>query len=132
MHIMATPALIAAASLLTLAACSGAGAAGTASDLDYSSAKAIAAALDEGGFACTGWTANTEVVGAREDGTCDHTSDQVVTVTTFNSADQQKTINEATAALSSGVYVRGDKWQVNVVDGDQAAQVQKIIGGDVK
>lgn len=123
--------LLLTASALTLTACGGGGS-GTADGVDYTSASSIAQALDKGGFACTGWTPNTQVVGAREDGTCDHTADQSVSVTTFESADQMKTINEATSSLASGVYVRGDKWQVNVADADQASQVQKIIGGDVK
>ena len=114
---------------LLLAACSSAGS--SAADVDYTSAKAIAAAIDKGGYACAGWTPNTEVMGAREDGTCDH-SGTSVSVTTFNSAEQMAQINKAFAPMMSGVYVAGDKWQVNLPDKEQATAVQKIIGGDVK
>ena len=114
---------------LLLAACSSGGG-GSASDVDYTSAKAIAAAIDKGGYTCTGFAAS-EVMGARENGTCDH-SGTSVTVSTYTDADTMAQINKAFAPMMSGVYVAGDKWQVNLPDKEQATAVQKIIGGDVK
>jgi hypothetical protein len=114
---------------LALAGCSGGGG-GTAKDVDYESASAIAKALNTNGFTCSGWTPNTEVVGAREDGSCDHNG-ETVTVTVFQDADQMKKINDAFKDLASGVSVRGKAWQVGVTDKTEAEQVKKILGGDI-
>lgn len=115
--------ILAAAVLLT--ACGGGG-----SGVDTSSASAIAKALDAGGFACTGFTANKDVLMARTDGTCDHGS-TTVSITTFNSREQRETVEKAFAALSSGVPVHGDAWSVSVDSASQARQVVRIIGGSV-
>jgi hypothetical protein len=41
-------------------------------------------------------------------------------------------INDAFATLKTGVTVEGDKWQVGVSNQDEAEQVKKILGGDIK
>jgi ABC-type glycerol-3-phosphate transport system substrate-binding protein len=119
-HIM----ILAAAVVLT--ACGGGGSA-----VDTSSAAAIAKALNAGGFTCTGFTPNHEVLMARTDGTCEHGS-TTVSITTFNSRDQQAQVGKAFAAFSSGVPVTGDAWSVSVDSRSQARQVSRIIGGSVQ
>jgi hypothetical protein len=124
---------LAAVAVLALAGCSSSTPAGSpvAKGVDYTSAKAIAAALDAGGFACTDWTPNTGVIGAREDGGCTH-GETTISVTIFQSADQMKTINDAFKGLASGVPVRGEAWQVGTGDKEQATAVQKILGGAIQ
>jgi len=102
------------------------------SGVDYTSAAAIATALDAGGFACTGWTPNVGVIGAHEDGYCTHGEDGTVSITTFSDADQMKTTNNTYAAFETGVPVHGDRWQVSARDNAQATAVQEILGGAVQ
>ena len=113
--------------LVLLAACSGGG---SASGVDYTSAKSIAAAIDKGGYACPTFAAS-QVMGARENGSCDH-GGTTVTVSTYTSADAMQQWDKAFAPMMSGVYVAGDTWQVNLPDKEQATAVQKIVGGEVK
>ena len=119
--------------VLALSGCGGSWASwsGTAKGVDHTSAAAIAAALDAGGFACTGWTPNVGVIGAREDGYCTH-GEGTVSVTTFNSADQLRTTNAAFAAFTTSVPVYGETWQVSAGDEVQATAVQKILGGAIQ
>jgi hypothetical protein len=117
------------ASLLLLAGCGEASV--VDADVDMRSARAIAAWLDEAGFTCEGFEPNTDVIGAREDGTCSH-GETTVTITTFNSAEQMETITEAFKDLQSGVIVQGDKWQVGVDNREQAEEVMNWIGGEVQ
>jgi len=114
--------------VLALASCGGNG---EAAGVDYTSARAIATALDAGGFECTGWTPNDGVIGAREDGYCTH-SEGTVSVTTFDSAEQMQAMNDAVAAFMSGVPVQGETWQVSSRDEAQAVAVQKILGGSIQ
>ena len=112
--------------MLALAGCSG-------SSVDYTSAKAIATALDTGGFACAGWEPNAMAIMVRESGTCTHGSTNI-TMSTYNGANQMQQFNELLKASgwASGVIVEGDQWQVNTNDKEQAVAVQAILGGDIQ
>ena len=118
------------AAVLVLAGC-GSEAGPPVPTVDYTSASSLAHALDRGGFACTSYQQNRDVIGAREDGACDHGSTRV-SITTYNSPEQMQQINEAFKAFQSGVPVQGDAWQVSVSDRAEAEQVRKILGGQVK
>jgi hypothetical protein len=117
--------------LVLTAVLAGCGGGDTAEGVDYTSARAIATALDAGGFECTGWTPNVGVVGASEDGWCTH-GEGTVSVATFDSAEQMQAMNDAVAAFASGAPVQGEKWQVSSRDEAQAAAVHAILGGDVQ
>jgi len=115
----------------TVLALAGCGGGGTTEGVDYTSTKAIVAALNEDGFDCTGWVPNVGVIGAREDGYCTH-GEGTVSVTTFSSAKQMQAMNDATAAFASGIPVQGRKWQVSSRDKAQAVAVHAILGGSVQ
>lgn len=118
------------AAVLALAGCGGSG--GTTKSVDYTSAASIAKAIDLGGFACTGWTPEPRAVGPKESGSCDHNGTPI-TVSTFASPDQMKSILDAFGALTAGgVSVQGDAWLVTLSDKAQATAIQKIVGGTVK
>jgi hypothetical protein len=117
-----------AALAFALVAC---GVDGKAADVDYTSARSIATALHDGGFACMEFELEAQTLFAREQGSCKH-GETIVIVTTYNSVEQQEQINEASGILASGVAVIGDRWQVNVNDQTQAELVQDIVGGQVR
>ena len=123
--------IAALAAVAALAGCSSGG--GTATGVDYTSASAIAKAVDAGGFACTAWTPNPQAIMVRESGTCTHGSTDI-TVSTYNGANQMQQFDKLLkdSGWASGVIVEGDQWQVNANDKDQATAVQKIVGGTVK
>jgi hypothetical protein len=112
------------------AGCGGGDGTGAKGDVDLTSAEAIARALDAGGYECINFERNTEVVGAREDGSCEHGEDSI-SITTYNSADQKRSIEKAFSALATGVPVGGDKWTVSAPTKSDAEQIQKILGGKV-
>jgi len=122
--------------LLAAGSLTGCGGGGT--KVDTSSASAIAAAMDKGGFTCTGWKANPAAVGPKESGSCDH-GGTAITVSTFESADQMKRVVDSIskafgqdpAASGTGAVI-GDAWMVTPGDASQGAAIQKIIGGTVK
>jgi len=115
-----------ALAFLALAGCGTAS--GTAKGVDYTSVRAIATALDAGGFDCAGWTPNDGVEGAREDGYCTH-GEGTISVSTFDSAEQMQAMNDTVAPFVTGVPVHGETWQVSARDEVQAAAVRKILGG---
>lgn len=123
---------LACLTLLALTACGGGSSSGgTAKGIDYTSAQSIAVALDKGGFTCTGYTPNKEVLMAREEGTCDH-DDSTVSITIYQSKDQRLKVEKAFEALASGIPVRGDAWAISTDSKADAVQVQKIVGGQVE
>ena len=108
------------------------GCGGSAGSSGYTSVQQIRDKLDKAGVACTGYTQNKEVLGAREDGDCTTDAGDQLTITIYNTADQRDKIRAAFATLHSGIDVQGGKWVVNVATQDEANAVQKALGGAVK
>lgn len=119
--------------VLALAAGCGSGEDAKKPAVDLTSARAIAAALNAAGFACTEWAPNPGAPMAKEDGACTHDG-EVIAVTAFTSADQIAKYNQLLhqAGLEPGVPVQGDLWQVLATDRTEATLVQKILGGTIK
>ena len=138
---MSSTAAMVAVAVIALAGCgggaaeSGATKSGAANGVDYSSAQSIAAALDAGGFGCTGWTPNPAAIGTKESGSCAHGGTNV-TVSTFTSAAKMESLLEsaknAFGGKVSGPSVQGPAWLVALDDEAQAPAVQKILGGSIK
>lgn len=113
-----------AALLALLAGCGGGGA-------DYDSVDAIRDKLAAADLECSDYEQNKEVMGAREDGSCEIDGDQA-TITIYNDSDQRAQIREAFSAFASGFNVDGDAWTVNVPTKDMADKVAEALDGEVQ
>ncbi len=117
-----------AAAFVLLAGCGGGQPA--APRVDYTSAAAIAQALDRGGFACTD-VQPQEIIGARNAVDCRHNG-QVVRVQVFGSAQARDQLLGAFGGYDGTDAVGEQGWWIGTDSRPDAEQVARILGGKVQ
>ena len=121
----ATMTAVGALAAVALTACGGGGGS------SYDSVSAIRDKLAAADLECSGYKQNKEVMGAKEDGSCEIDGD-TATITIYNSADQREQIREAFSAFASGFNIDGDRWSVNVPTKSMADEIADALGGEVQ
>jgi hypothetical protein len=80
---------------------------------------------------CTHVEQNTEVIGVREEASCDLGADRL-TIDTYVSNEQRDVIEKTLGQLAGGVTVVGDRWTVLAPTQASAEAVGAKIGGEIK
>lgn len=99
-----------------------------AAHVDFTSGVSIIAALNRGGYRCTGTTANTKVIVAKTDHRCTHAATNDTSVTTYASPAALANVQAGFGALlDKSREVCGPAWCVTVANHSSAAKVSAIL-----
>ncbi len=136
-------ALTSAALVLALVSCGGGGsengsggAKKASEDINFNSARSIAEALGEGGFACVS-IESANMIGPKDAVQCSHEQTGDISVAVFTSGEDRDQLLDQMAGVfgtvdpEQGGAVKGDPaWIVSVGSQAEAEQVQGILGGE--
>ncbi len=116
----------AALAVLLLAGCGGA-----TNSYDLNTMQGIRDALAAKQLPCEGYQQRTEVLFAKEDGSCTIHGEKV-NITLYQSVEQRNGVNEAFKSLRSGYHVDGQQpWTIGTNSSDLANKVAAALGGKV-